>query len=729
MAGSTPNIYDGISSSYNVDLSDVVVFLGTLKPQLETFELPSLEFQIEEHEPLSLETRIKQLEETSKQLPFNPGTKFRAVGEARPIDGPEFKDSPFEALGAKRHYVNGDGSCWARALWQCTFSQIFANNTTFNHFIDKINKPRKVNEQDIQLNQYPDKYNLDELIHILFQLKNMSEQERIDYLNRLHVDNTLVFFMRDISAEYMKCMRWDVPPAHILDIKQNKSRYGGPEIGAFANYFNLQTHRIVQNSQKVWIYHYYGGQPGSGYSKPIAQLIENKEPIPHHCMFGVNDDHYEYISFDRVATDLVDSQNLEKSFNFLANEIAQQIEKDHLYALQLQKELNASLKHAQGDLETSRVLKADFENALCKDCGLDSSTLFASTSYLIQGDQRGCHGGIAPEEVTAFHRTLNERAAEGIQFGTNTVKELSGGTCSPMSLNFLDQFSKFFETADTEQIPFNHITAEFAIEQIDRTRFQTNGLMRNIQAAFNTISRKAQKVTDFGRAKMESLSRFFALTIRETSKEIDLRKQETLQQDCNALYDGLADGKYVVRQILPDNTPNSPKGELHGHTCALIKAGHILFFYDPNYGVHKTLNANGEILLKHLQKAHKNWTVPLTRLYQVERDHGYLADNNEIGLLEKPQAPKVEEAPQPAIEPKVPASPTTAESAPLLGATSTPSAPASKPESTKARTQEEPSFASRISGFISGFMSGIVNKVLSAWQTFVNFIHSLFVRA
>ncbi|MFQ5728937.1 MAG: hypothetical protein ACE5GN_01070, partial [Waddliaceae bacterium] len=123
-------------------------------------------------------------------MTYNAGAKMFAVGEPKNIGIKELDD-----IGAKRHPVLGDGSCWSRATWQCVFSQVLDDDSEFDRFVDQIAHPKE--GYDI-----PDVLAKD-VIHILYKLKGMSQSQRFDYLNHTNVDDSLVFYMRHVAGEFM----------------------------------------------------------------------------------------------------------------------------------------------------------------------------------------------------------------------------------------------------------------------------------------------------------------------------------------------------------------------------------------------------------------------------------------------------------------------------------------------------------------------------------------------
>jgi hypothetical protein len=222
--------------------------------------------------------------QTSLENPIKIGKRCHCVGMPETVSIPELA-----VLGAKRHHVLGDGSCWARALWQATFSQTLDNPTDFREFVDKV----AASYRDCDIPQHLVK----DTVQILFKLRVRSAQERIDLLNHENIDKTLVLYMRHIAADYMGKNYSFYSKGELKDIRTNMSRYGGPEITAFAKYFNLAV-PVIFHEESHWKYQLQ--EKGKGYSNnPITiSKLSSGKAIPPFVMFGANSQHFEFLSFD-----------------------------------------------------------------------------------------------------------------------------------------------------------------------------------------------------------------------------------------------------------------------------------------------------------------------------------------------------------------------------------------------------------------------------------------------
>lgn len=248
-------------------------------------------------------------------MPFNEraGGKVNAYGAAQNTHIPTL-----DAIGARRHHVKGDGSCWSRALWQCTFSQILDNNREFYNFIDKVADPQGgFKNNPLQR----------ETIHILHKLKNKTPSQRLDYLNNRAVDETLIFFMRNVAADFMAQKGWGTA-AERADIRVNIHKYGAREVMSFANHFKLELHRIARKDviggAGQWEYYY----KGKNETTERRTAVKDVDLLMNNCMFGANAAHYEFLSFDHsalVSSSSTDLAQKKKTFKDTADDCCEQL--------------------------------------------------------------------------------------------------------------------------------------------------------------------------------------------------------------------------------------------------------------------------------------------------------------------------------------------------------------------------------------------------------------------
>ncbi|MBS0655005.1 MAG: hypothetical protein JSR46_04450, partial [Verrucomicrobia bacterium] len=284
------------------------------------------------HQPLGVGTHEFIDINVAKQMNYSTGAHSHYVGGAKEPESQVLRD-----LGAKIQHVRGDGSCWARATWQCVLSQVLDDDRAFTQFVNKIAVPKK--NYEISENYAK------ETIHILYQLRGKTPEQRIEYLNHVKVDDSLVYFMRHVAAEYMEKENFGLVEADQLpEIKTNKNKYGGPEVIAFMRYFGLETHYIRKKPNGEMEYQY---SRGDHLIQKINLSQAGPQAIPRdkHCIFAVNELHYEFVNFENAVT--------------MTDTMAKLIAADGQLAFDLQLEELA----AQGQEQADAKLAAEIEEA------------------------------------------------------------------------------------------------------------------------------------------------------------------------------------------------------------------------------------------------------------------------------------------------------------------------------------------------------------------------------
>ncbi len=273
-------------------------------------------------------------------LKFDLGVYKHCVGKPVPIQD-------FPIAHAKRQHIRGDGSCWARALWQVVFPQIFANEAYFHKFIQKVADSHKELNVDCEL--------VKRAISALYALHGKSEAERIDTLNHENMDLTLVLYMRHLIVDFLK----KNPSPYfdndqIKEIKNSIGTYGGQEHAVvFCQYFKLEFQEIGKQNyeQADWVY-----TKKERLEDVLAAPVPAKDiEIQEHnrvIMFAVDRMHYEVLHFDlhpQVAHPDTYPEDLQSSLDLLAQQILKQIRDDAELAKKLQEEENAKYKQKLAD--------------------------------------------------------------------------------------------------------------------------------------------------------------------------------------------------------------------------------------------------------------------------------------------------------------------------------------------------------------------------------------------
>ncbi|MBA3721096.1 MAG: hypothetical protein H0W88_01675 [Parachlamydiaceae bacterium] len=325
--------------------------------------------------------RIQQTIEAGQRLNFDLGDQSRYIGSPE-----EIKEIP----GAFRQHIKPDGSCWARALWQNTMSQVFIDPQEFDDFIAKIARTQHENNVPKKL--------VEGTIHILCAMRNQTDAQRIEYLNHVNVDNTLVFYARHVAANYMEKNFTFYTAADLEDIRTNIHRYGGPEVNAFARHFNLAVYTISKRSDtNRWM---YIEQLKTDRFARVGIHVESAEFNLNNrkIMFGVHDKHFEVISFPDVV--LV-NQN-ESDEKLVARLQLQELEK----AVQKQTELSSDM---QGKLDTLADHLIDLR---AQERSGDRNTLNQHKRDLARKMQEDCLACLREQQVRqSADRMLSAREA------------------------------------------------------------------------------------------------------------------------------------------------------------------------------------------------------------------------------------------------------------------------------------------------------------------------------
>ena len=119
-----------------------------------------------------------------------------------------------------------------------------------------------------------------------------------------------------------------------------------------------------------------------------------------------------------------------------------------------------------------------------------------------EGSQRGCIGPVAWGQVQQICNQLNAQRIQGVFFNAMAVEpNIHGGTCSAMTLDYIDQYLKLKAQGKT--------SFEALIKISPRYRTSSQEFM-NHQAAFNTISKQPQENSpDFKRDKIAAMLKLF----------------------------------------------------------------------------------------------------------------------------------------------------------------------------------------------------------------------------
>jgi hypothetical protein len=371
---------------------------------------------------------IQDFIKQSVNLEFNPGPAVYRVGHPEPLSIPGFEG----ITGVQRHYIYGDGSCWSRALWQDILNQILHDPHEFNAFIQKVAQSTTDLNIDAPLAQAT--------INMLYKIRSLSPENRIEYLNHDNVDRTLIFFMRHVAGEFMSRNFSIYDPETIDDIKTNINRYGGPEINAFARYFNLATHLIHQQKllnqhNMEWFYREKPKNTTQSTLIPVSQLNMN---INHQMvMFAANDFHFEVINFTNAVR-------------------IKQFQLDEAMAKQVEEEWN---KKTPEELEAEKQKQEQIEKdkELAKQIEGEWDT---ETHQEIESEMRKQKQIAGDEELAKQIEQPNEQPAQPISHPENALQdylnELSSSVIERQEHLLDEERQEKESTLSLQQQSFNH---------------------------------------------------------------------------------------------------------------------------------------------------------------------------------------------------------------------------------------------------------------------------------
>jgi hypothetical protein len=229
-----------------------------------------------------------------------------------------------------------------------------------------------------------------------------------------------------------------------------------------------------------------------------------------------------------------------------------------------------------------------------------------------QGDHQGLYNVPFAREIC---EQLNSVAPSGVWFNAQEISGfIHGGICTAIVLSFLNDYFLFrnsegFSSAkDVMKMIFS--------QEKDYNRKNE----RAIQAALNSIQKNRGFSGDFLRAKIEAILNLSGQEIIGFSRLIDFGNisQEHFHQEMQLLPNSV----FFIRLILP--TSKNKKGEVHGHSMALIKEGSEYFLFNPNSGMQKI---DSKILYRKLLEVHLEFNTPILRIYQLAEKSRERAQN------------------------------------------------------------------------------------------------------
>lgn len=236
------------------------------------------------------------------------------------------------------------------------------------------------------------------------------------------------------------------------------------------------------------------------------------------------------------------------------------------------------------------------------------------TSILFYATQNGCDGKVPVSKVNSLCAQLELQSPLGIHFNPKKItSSLEGGTCSAMSLEFLEDYFKAKKLLLEKKSDLNQLVN--VIQKVAKKYAKSSEEMRIIQTAYNTIEiEKLEVPVDYSKNKVQSLANHHSLVIDYSSNEIEVgsENKDQLFQEMNTL----PDGGFLIRFLKPEN---NDKLEKYGHSLVYIKEKNLGLFYDPNLGVFKlSSDEHQTIVSKILQYCWKINQVTKARFYRMQ---------------------------------------------------------------------------------------------------------------
>jgi hypothetical protein len=234
---------------------------------------------------------------------------------------------------------------------------------------------------------------------------------------------------------------------------------------------------------------------------------------------------------------------------------------------------------------------------------------------LFSGSQRGCNGLVPAPKVQSVCKRLNQNCSLRIRFNKDKItSELSGGTCTAMSLEFLDTYFKEKtrrrgNLSDTLVGRLMLIGPKFATSSEE---------MRIRQAAYNTIEIERldlNTLSDYSRNKIQSMASYYSFQIDYSSPEIDTIDSNNENELLNQV-ENLPEGAFLMRILKP---ANNEKLEEAGHSLVYIKDPQSALFYDPNNGLsHLPLSEAPSFLLQKIRLCYDHFRISKLRFYRLQ---------------------------------------------------------------------------------------------------------------
>jgi hypothetical protein len=237
-----------------------------------------------------------------------------------------------------------------------------------------------------------------------------------------------------------------------------------------------------------------------------------------------------------------------------------------------------------------------------------------SREWLFEGTQYECNGFVSVEKVETILAKLATQCSNGIQFNFKKVaSSVAGGTCTAMSLEFLDLYFKAKKiTLEKPDAQSNRLVDHLI--NLGHKFSKSSQEMKDRQAAFNTIEVFDSCDVDYSENKVQSLANYHSLKIDYSSSEIEVKNlvQESLAEEVEKL----PEGAFLIRILKP---ANNEKLEEQGHSLVYIKEHGLGLFYDPNHGLRNLApSEHSKILFKEFKSCLREFEISKARFYRLQ---------------------------------------------------------------------------------------------------------------
>lgn len=236
--------------------------------------------------------------------------------------------------------------------------------------------------------------------------------------------------------------------------------------------------------------------------------------------------------------------------------------------------------------------------------------------WLFKGSQANGTGKVLTSKAEAIRVSLDSCGVAGIHFNKDKISDfIEGGTCSAMSLEFLNSYFKIRKECSILPEQRSEILLE-RVKQLGNFFASSSEEMRNRQTAYNTIEvDKLDPEIDYSKNKIQALANYHFLNIDHCSKEIDVSTL-TNENELEPEIEALPHGAFLLRIL---EAADNEKLETHGHSLVYIKEQDLGLFYDPNYGVRNlTSSGHSKVLFNGFQDCFQTFKINKARFYRLQ---------------------------------------------------------------------------------------------------------------